>query len=193
MAYVLSAKPVPSKKRIELTVSDGGERCAYTVSLSTYEMLGSPTAADEISSPDLDSIRFEDESYRALRRAMGYLSSSDKSRLEMRMKLIRAGYSPQIAESAVERLVELGYLDEDRQLDRAVQREANYNLRGRYYIKRKLSSKGYSSSAINRAIERLTESGDVDFSSNLDKLFEKKGVRSEEERTALEYKFGYRI
>ena len=193
MAKVLFAKPIPSKKRIQLGILDEGEECTYTVSEATYIALGCPKKDAVVAVSDLGTIRFEDEAYRALRRAMGYLSLSDKSRFEIRMKLIRAGFCAEASDIAVERLLELGYLDEDRQLERAVEREANYKLRGKYYIKRKLSAKGYSHSAISRAIDRLTDNGEVDFKANFEILAEKKGAFSDEERHALEYKFGYRI
>ena len=193
MAKVLFAKPIPSKKRIQLGILDEGEECTYTVSEATYIALGCPKRDTVVAVSDLGTIRFEDEAYRALRRAMGYLSLSDKSRFEIRMKLIRAGFCAEASDIAVERLLELGYLDEERQLERAVEREANYKLRGKYYIKRKLSAKGYSHSAISRAIDRLTDNGEVDFKANFEILAEKKGAFSDEERHALEYKFGYRI
>ena len=193
MARVLFVKPVPNKKRIQLGILDESGEATYTVSETTYLELGCPVSGLELSDTVIGTVRFEDECYRALRYAMSYLSHSDKSRFELKMKLVRAGISYEAADTALERLLELGYLDEDRQLERAVEREANYKLRGRYYIKRKLSAKGYSSSAINRAIERLTDSGEVDFEANLEALAEKKGVTSDEERFALEYKFGYRI
>ena len=85
------------------------------------------------------------------------------------------------------------YLDEHRHLERAVEREANYGLRGKFYIRRKLSAKGYSASAVMRAIDRLSERGEVDFKANFERLAEKKCVTTDEERTALEYRYGYRI
>ena len=193
MARVLFVKPVPNKKRIQIGILDDSEEATYTLSESTYLELGCPVAGLEISDRTLGTVRFEDECYRALRRAMGYLSTSDKSRFELKMKLLRTGISAEAADIALDRLSELGYLDESRQLERAVEREANYKLRGRYYIVRKLSSKGYSHSAISRAIERLTDSAEVDFKANFEILAEKKGISSDEERYALEYKFGYRI
>ena len=193
MVKVLFVKPVPSKKRIQIGTLSDDEECTYTVSEATYLALGCPRAGAEIGDVDFSSVRFEDECYRALRRAMGYLSMSDKSGYELKMKLIRQGFSSDSSEMAIERLATLGYLDEDRQLQRAVEREANYKLRGKYYIKRKLAAKGYSGSSINRAIERLTESGEVDFAKNFELLAEKKGASSDEDRRTLEYKFGYRI
>ena len=193
MARVVFVRPVPSKKRIQLGILDGSEEATYTVRESTYSEIGAPTVGSEMGAAVLGTVRFEDECLRAIKRAMGYLSLSDKSRFELKMKLVRSGISYEAADIALDRLLELGYLDEDRQLERAVEREANYKLRGRYYIKRKLSAKGYSGIAINRAIERLTDSGQIDFDANFEALAEKKGISSDEERYALEYKFGYRI
>ena len=193
MARVLFVKPVPNKKRILIGVLDGDGETTYTVRESTYLEIGAPVTGMELRPSVIGTVRFEDECLRAIKRAMGYLSLSDKSRFELKMKLLRAGISSEAADIALDRLLELGYLDESRQLERAVEREANYKLRGRYYIMRKLSAKGYSAAAISRAIERLCDSAEVDFKANFELLAEKKGVSSDEERRALEYKFGYRI
>ena len=193
MATVIFAKPVPSKKRIQIGILESGDEYTYTVTEATYKALGSPMCGYELSVADLGTVRFEDEYIRALKKAADCLSASDKSKFALKIKLLKAGFSSEASDVALERLCELGYLDESRQLERAVEREANYKLRGRYYIVRKLSSKGYSHSAISRAIERLTDSGEVDFKANFEILAEKKGILSDEERYALEYKFGYRI
>lgn len=193
MSKVLFVKPIPDKKRVQIGVLVDEDKCTYTLTELTYKTLGCFSAGTEISSSDLDTLRFEDEYLRALKKASSYLSLSDKSKYELKMKLIRQGFSREASDIALERLCALGYLDEDRQLKRAVEREANYNLRGRYYIKRKLSAKGYSSSAISRAIDELVESGEIDFNSNLKSLIEKKGVTDLEERLALEYRYGYKI
>jgi SOS response regulatory protein OraA/RecX len=190
---VLFVRPISDKKRVQIGVLDEENECTYTISETTYKTLGTISAGYNITDSDIGTIRFEDEYLKALKKAMGYLSLSDKSKYELKMKLIRAGFSAEASDTALERLAELGYLDEDRQLERAVEREANYSLRGRYYIKRKLSSKGYPISAISRAIDKLTDSGEIDFKANFERLAEKKGVTSFEDRLALEYKFGYKI
>ena len=178
MATVISVKPAPSKKRVQITILESGEEYTYTVTEATYKTLGSPLCGYDISVADLGTIRFEDEYIRALKKAADYLS---------------AGFSAEASDVAIERLSELGYLDEERQLERAVEREANYNLRGRHYIKRKLASKGYSSSAISRAIDALVGRDEIDFDANFEDLAAKKGVFSDEDRLALAYKFGYKI
>lgn len=193
MVTVLFAKCIPNKKGVQLGVLVDDEKCTFTVSEATYVALKSPGVGFEMSESDLGTVRFEDEYRRAFSKALGYLSLSDKSRFELKMKLLRAGFSGEASEMAISRILELGYLDEDRQLERAVEKEANYGLRGRYYIKRKLSSKGYSVYAISSAIDRLTERGEIDFSANFERLAQKKGAVTFEDRRALEYKFGYKI
>ena len=193
MATVISVKPAPSKKRVQITILESGEEYTYTVTEATYKTLGSPLCGYDISVADLGTIRFEDEYIRALKKAADYLSASDKSKFALKIKLLKAGFSAEASDVAIERLSELGYLDEERQLERAVEREANYNLRGRHYIKRKLASKGYSSSAISRAIDALVGRDEIDFDANFEDLAAKKGAFSDEDRLALAYKFGYKI
>lgn len=193
MATVIFAKPVPSKKRIQIGILESGDEYIYTVTEATYKALGSPMCGYELSVADLGTVRFEDEYIRALKKAADCLSASDKSKFALKIKLLKAGFSSEASDVALERLCELGYLDEERQLERAVEREANYNLRGRHYIKRKLVSKGYSSSLISRAIDALVGRGEIDFDANFESLVAKKGVSSDEERLVLAYKYGYKI
>ena len=193
MATVISVKPVPSKKRIHLSILESGDEYTYTVTEATYKAIGSPQCGYDLSVSDLGTIRFEDEYIRALKKAADYLSASDKSKFALKIKLLKAGFSTEASDVAIERLSELGYLDEERQLERAVEREANYNLRGRHYIKRKLTSKGYSVSSVSRVIDTLVGRSEIDFDSNFESLVEKKGVISEDDRLALAYKYGYKI
>ena len=193
MATVIFAKPVPSKKRIQIGILESGDEYTYTVTEATYKALGSPMCGYELSVADLGTVRFEDEYIRALKKAADCLSASDKSKFALKIKLLKAGLSSEASDVALERLCELGYLDEERQLERAVEREANYNLRGRHYIKRKLVSKGYSSSLISRAIDALVGRGEIDFDANFESLVAKKGASSDEERLVLAYKYGYKI
>ena len=193
MATVLFVKPVPSKKRVQIGILESGDEHTYTVTEATYVTLGGPSSECDIAESDLGTIRFEDEYIRALKKAADSLSASDKSKFALKVKLLKAGFSAEASDMALERLASLGYLDEERQLERAVLREANYNLRGRHYIKRKLSSKGYSPSSVSRAIDALIDRGEINFDANFECLAEKKGISSEEDRLALAYRFGYKI
>lgn len=193
MAVIAYIKTGITRGRVMLGIEHDGECRGYSVSEATYVAIGAPHRFSEISDRDLDSIIFEDEVYRAMKKAISILSVSDKSEYVLTGKLITAGFSRAAADTAVAECVGRGYVDESRQIERLVEREANLSLRGRFYIKRKLVSKGYKGADIDRAISALTERGDVDFDANLERLFAKKGAHDEESRRALLYKYGYRI
>ena len=108
------------------------------------------------------------------------------------MKLLRAGFSRSVAEECIEECLRLGYIDERRQIERAVLNEANRSLRGKAYIVRKLASKGYSASEVGEITDELVSAGEIDFGENFERLCEKKGALSQEARRALLYKYGYR-
>lgn len=193
MAKILFIKTNEKKTRFMLGVDDGLETVTYSVSRATYLSLGEPVRGATVGESELYDIRREDEIYRAVKKACSSLAYSDRSRHALRSKLRESGFSSEATNEAINRCIELGYLDEARQLERAVEREANYALRGRYHIKRKLAGKGYSLSAIDRAIRLLVERGDVDFDSNFERLAQKRGASTDDERNALKYKFGYKI
>lgn len=193
MIKIISVQPNANNTRYTLTIECESGTKEYSVSSDTYISLGSLSCDTEIGERDLSNIRLEDEGHRAFKKAYGYLSDMDRSRYTLKGKLIKAGFSSDASDIAIERCSELGYLNEYEQVERAVEREANYKLRGRYYIKRRLLDKGYSLSDINRAIAALTERGDVDFDANFERLSEKKGAETEEEITKLKYRYGYKI
>ena len=193
MAKLLFVKSDEKKKRYKLGVEDEQGSSTYTISSATYTSIGSPIRGATLSEYDLTDIRHDDEIYRATRKAYSLIGVSDKSKYALRLKLLQAGFSAEAASEAMNRCLELGYLDEERQLLRAVEREANYSLRGKYHVKRKLAGKGYSLSDIDRAISLLVEEGDVDFDLNFERLAEKRGAVTDEERLRLKYRFGYKI
>lgn len=135
----------------------------------------------------------DDEKHRCLKKALSLLGYSDKSRRDLYIRLSRLGYSRDAVEYALDCCEDMGYLDENRQIERACLGEANVNLRGPRMIMGKLISKGYDRAKVERALLRLVDEGEIDFSENLERLCEKKGVTDGEERKALAYKSGYII
>lgn len=194
MAKILFVKPIPTRKRVELGIEENeGEVLRLKVREKTYASLGSPIRGSKVEDEVLERLKFDDELIRAYTKAVMWLSDVDKSRFELTFKLRHLGFSEQAIKTALDKCEEYGYLDEERQLERLIEREANRKLRGRYYIKRKLMSKGYRPSAIDRMTDRLLEGGEIDFIINFEMLKEKRGAQSEEEITALKYKYGYKI
>lgn len=177
--------------RFTLKVLKDGEFVSYTVGAVSYASLGSPPSGGALTEEELSFIEKEDETYRAEKRALGILSFGDVSEAALRMKLIRAGISRDSADSAVKFAVMGGYLNEQRQVERLIEREAKDSLRGPYYIRKKLLSKGYPSHLTSRVMSELVSSGEIDFKEIFEKLCEKTGAVGEE-RYALAYKRGFK-
>ena len=194
MATVLFVKPDEKHKRLQIGVSDDdGTVSILSIKEKTYISIGAPARDGYVGETALDEMRREDEIYRAFRKALSLIADVDRSRYELKMKLLHAGYSADAIEVALAACEKYDYLNEERQLYRLVEKEANRKLRGKYYLKRKLASKGYSPSAIDRVTRELIERGEIDFDANFELLCEKKGVDAPEDVAALKYKYGYRI
>jgi SOS response regulatory protein OraA/RecX len=159
----------------------------------TYISLGTPRVGSEISERDLGTLRFDNDLIKTYRKALSLIADVDRSRRELRMKLLRSGYPAEVIDIVLDQCELNGYLDEERHLERLIEREANQKLRGRYYIRRKLAAKGYRTSLIDRVTDMLVERGEIDFEVNLERLAEKRGVSEESELTALAYRYGYEI
>ena len=193
MAEIVYIEEGSAKGRITIGVDNDGDTKAYSVTLATYSTIGAPGRYSNISDRDLDAIIAEDERYRAMKRAVSLLAASDKSVYNVSSRLRQLGFSSESVESAVQECLARGYIDEDRQLRRMVEREANEALRGRYYIKKKLMSRGYRSADIDRVIRALEDDGELNFKSNFERLIEKNGAHDEDSRRKLAYKYGYRM
>lgn len=193
MAEIVYIKEGSAKGRVSIGVSVDGELKDFSVTLATYSAIGAPGRYSEIRDRDLDAIIAEDERYRTMKRAVSILAASDKSVYNLKARLRQLGFSTESIESAVNECLARGYIDEARQLRRLVEREANESLRGRYYIKKKLMSRGYRSADIDRAIAALQEDGELDFRSNFERLIDKNGAQDEEAKRKLAYKFGYKL
>ena len=177
---------------VKLGVRIEGELFRFTLGESFLSSLAPLAVGDEIDENTQGAIRAEDEERRCMKKALALLAYADNSKRALYMKLRRAGYSSRTAEACAESCKELGYIREDEQLLRLVGSEANIHLRGRRRIVAKLSSRGYAASDIEAAIERLLDTGEVDFDANFARLLEKLGDGTAETEYTLKYKYGYK-
>lgn len=178
--------------RAVLTVDTDGSVFRYCITEALYVSVGAPAVGCELDGESLHMIAREDEGYRAMKKALSFLSFSDKNKRTLYTKLVSLGFGKDVSRETTLECVRLGYIDEVRQLRILVTHEANSSLRGSVYIRNKLVSKGYSAADIDAVISELVESGDIDFCKNLSRLLEKKGIDDSEQRRQLMYKYGYR-
>ncbi len=192
MAKLEYIKELKEKNLLLLGISEEGESARYTVNRAFFSDIGSPKRGDEIDAGAMEEIRAFDEIYRAKKKALAILALADNNKRELKLKLLRAGFSKEATDECVLEMELLGYINEERQVLRLVEREAN-KLRGPRRIIAALSAKGYSSAAVSRAIRELSDSGEVNFEEIKRKLIETKLAENfdEEEVKKLLYKAGF--
>ena len=192
MARIIYIKDTKEKNLLLLGVSEEGETARYTVNRQLYSEIGMPCVGFELDSGAMEEIREYDERYRAKKKALSLLAYADNNKQGLKLKLLRAGFSKEIVSECVDEMVALGYINEERTLERLVLLEAG-KLRGPSRITAQLVSKGYSTSLIRRCMSRLCESGELDFDEIKAKLIESRlGDDADEEETKkLLYKQGF--
>lgn len=192
MATLEYIKELKEKNLLLLGISEEGESAHYTVNRALYLDIGSPKRGDEISVGAMEEILEFDEYFKAKKKALTLLGFADNNKKELKIKLLRAGFSKDVADRCVDEMLALGYINEQRQLERLCLREAE-KLRGPRRIYASLMAKGYALADIQRVVRELCDSGDVDFEENK-KLLIKKMLSpdaDEEEVKKLLYKAGF--
>ena len=193
MAKIIYIKESKTKGYLVVGVKDGEEKTPLTVNAAAYAEVGSPSLGEELSADTLDTLTRENQKFLALKKALYLLSFSDNSERNLRYKLMRAGYSGDVVDFAVSEVLRLGYINEQRQLERLILTEANSKLFGPMKIVSRLVGKGYSPSDVRAAIEALRDSGEVDFDTNRMRLLEKlPDGYTDEDMYKLLYKYGYK-
>ena len=183
------------KALLLLGISEEGECARYTVSRALYSEIGSPLKGQEISDEVMDAVRDYDAYHRAKKKALSLLSYSDKNELTLRRRLAADGFASELAADVAREMVSLGYVNEERQLERLILGEANVKLRGPMKIISTLAGKGYSSEDIRRVLRILIDKGEIDFKANAKRLIEKRlpGCDDGDEVKKLLYRNGYKI
>ena len=193
MAKIIYIKESKTKGYLVIGIKDGEDKTPLTVNAAAYADIGSPALGEELDPDTLEALTKENQRFLALKKALYLLSFSDNSERNLRYKLMRAGYPRDVVDFAVSEVLRLGYINEQRQLERLILSEANSKLFGPKKIISRLVAKGYSPGDVRVAIEALSDSGEVDFDLNRTRLLEKlPDGYSDEDMYKLLYKYGYK-
>ena len=179
---------------LKIGIRDLSEVVSHTVSAYAYPEAAEFAVGDILDEEAYALLLHAEEEYRARRRALSILALSDNNEKTLKMKLVAKGTSREVAEDVCRRMVELGYIDERRQLRRIISAEANGKLYGPKKICARLMAKGYSSSDIRLVMSELAECGDVDFERLAGELIARNypNGANYDEKMKLLYKHGYK-
>ena len=139
---IKSIKQANVKGYLKLEIDTGAVETWLLLSDAQYDALGRPTPCEEISDDDFRAASDGDEYNRAKKKALNILSFGDNSERNLMTKLSRAGFSRHTRELVASEMKALGYVDEERQLKRAIETLANERLCGPKKIFSSRSAKG---------------------------------------------------
>ena len=118
-------------------------------------------SGDELDGEELAAFQRAAGSRIAFNSAMYSLDLRDHSVREMKNKLSRK-YDAESVESAVERLVGLGFLNDERYAENFARQLFEYKKYGRNRIKSELYARGIASDIINNVLDEIFEAEDTD-------------------------------
>ena len=191
MIKIVYIKETKEKNVLSLGISEGEEVSRFVLDASFVTELG--LFVGEIDECSYAKIKKRDLYVKGKRKALSLLAFSDNSKRTLTIKLLRFGLDRAMAEGIVDEMCDLGYINEDAQLSRMIERLANGQLIGPKKIVARLASKGYSPSDVKRAMRAMMEAGEIDFSKNKKLLLEKYSVTEgdTEGENKILYKNGY--
>lgn len=120
-------------------------------------------ALDPISEDKTEQLK------KAIKTGMNILGYSDNTERQLHDKLIKKGYHEDVIVASIEYLIEKGYLNEERHINRAIIFLADTKLLGRRRIYEELKKKGFSREKIENA-----DFSEIDFPQNCAKLIFKR-------------------
>ena len=143
-----------------------------------------------------DTLYYDASIWEGVKKGIDLLSYGDNTKSQLITKLRQRGFDRYISEDAAEYICALGYIDERRMLENAVERLANVKLYGKSRIKSELYKKGFSRDVLSRDLSDML--CQVDFEENLKKLIRIKcdysrlsELKYRESLYAAMYRYGY--
>ena len=196
-AEIIAIGDGKNKNNISLTVllqtNDRKSKRKFEVTQKDYERLDFPEIGRELSEYDLKILSKSSCEKDAVAIALRILAHGDNNRFNLKGKLLHKGFGEEIAELTVEKMVELGFVNEYDQAYRYAIQLANQKLYGENKIIPFLLSKGYSKEDIENAIRNAVADDEIDFESIKKRLCEKNGISPEnaKEIKSILYKYGH--
>ena len=128
----------------------------YAFSLSSKAAM-TLHAGQPVDESRLENLKQEDEREQAFERCLHYLSVRARSRKEIFTYLGKRGFSPDAARSAVSRLEDYGYIDDESFAALWVESRRKHRPRGSFALRCELAEKGVEQKIIDQALAAYDE------------------------------------
>ncbi len=165
-AVVITSITQKTKEKIRLLLDNGEVWILYTGELRALHLQEGDTLPEQA----YEHIRREVLLKRAKKRAMHLLERMDRTREQLRRKLLEGEYPPDLVEEALEYVSSYHYLDDARYADTYVRIHGDLKSSGR--LRMELLHKGIASELIDRALE--AQEGERDEEAMIRALMEKR-------------------
>lgn len=130
------------------------------------------SVGDELSEETIALLLQEDEVKKAISAALNLISFRPRASGELRRKLREKGYAVEAAEAAVQRMLNLGYVNDADFADRWIENRQEHKPRARKMLQQELMQKGIDRELIGEALE----STDIDELGDATKIARKKAA-----------------
>ena len=137
---------------------DGEFRLALAAELVLTEHLH---VGDEIDPARLEALEEKDRGWKARDAALSLLSHRARSATELKRRLKRKGYEAETADATVERMEELGMVDDASFAESFVRDRVRLRPHGRRRLKAELRAKGVDDETARAAIDEVMEREDA--------------------------------
>lgn len=165
---ITAIKEQVSKKRVNIYLND-----KFSFGLSKEALVDCGLSeGKELTEAEIDKILEADQRVKALQKCFRWLSIRARSEKELEKKLKEKGFAPKIIKQTIERIKELGYLN-DEEFARFFVEIKKINRKGPVAISRDLKQKGVDGEIIKKSLKRFytaTEEKEAALSSAKKKL-----------------------
>lgn len=129
---------------------------------------------------------FDDELQKVIESGIRILAYAQNTEKQLRIKLKRKGFNPDLIDQAINYYIEKGYLNDADYIQHVVENLAKRKLYGMSRIKNELYRLGFSYKLIQDVSYE-----DIDFEMNCAKVLKKRGGDYDEKTIAALRRFGY--
>lgn len=140
-----------NNNKYTIILSDNSSLSFYSDTLIKYNLL----KPRDISDKELEEIINYNDYIEAYNKALIYISYKQRTKKEIKDKL--CNYSNDVSDKVIEKLDELGLLDEKRYIEAFVNDQINFGNKGPFYIKKELEKLNINSYYIDECLNNIKE------------------------------------